>query len=420
LLLLATINQKTAPVDVRERFAFTGDELPRALERLKAEFGHGLILSTCNRTEIYLDVRRWPDIKAKALAFLRDVKGLPPGEFDDKFRFLQEAAAVRHLFAVAAGTESQVVGETEILGQVRAAFVTAVEADSCNLYLSRLFHRAIRVGRRARSETAIGRHGLSISATAVALARRTLGDLSNLCVLVISAGEAGKLTAQALRDCGINRMLVTSRKLERAQALAGELDGEALPLQALPEALARADIVITSSGSPSFLIDAAMLRDVMARRDGRELVVIDIAVPRDVEPAAREIDRVHLFDIDDLQSVAESNRRRRLQETDAVDAIIDEEARRFLDWARSLRSLPTIAAIRHQAEALRAVEVARTLARLPDLSEEEQRRIEALSRALVKKLLHSPIARLKSPEYGHLYVRAARELFDIDNSGTDS
>jgi len=419
LLFLATINQKTAPVGVRERFAFSVDELPRALAGLRQELGHGVILSTCNRTELYVDARRERDLPQRALDFLTEAKGLTDGVFDDKFHFYGEAAAVQHLFRVTAGIESQVLGEAEILGQVRSAFVAATDAGSTNAYLARLFHSAIRVGRRARSETAIGRHGLSVSAAAVALARKTLGDLSTRCVLVISAGEAGKLTAHALQDCGVARMLVVSRRLERAQELAAELAGEAMPLDRLGEALRCSDIVITSSGSPSFIIGQDMVRDVMARRDGGPLLLIDIAVPRDIDPAVRALESVHLYDIDDLQSVAEANRRARQKESAAVEAIVQGEVARFLDWSRSLGVVPTISALRRDAEKVRRAEVAKTLAHLPDLTDEEKQRIESLSEAIVKKILHRPISRLKAKDGGQGYVEAARELFGIDEKATD-
>ncbi|MDI6857255.1 MAG: glutamyl-tRNA reductase [Dehalococcoidia bacterium] len=416
-LFLAGISHKTAPVGARERLAFSGDELPEALSRLHCELGKGVILSTCNRTELYLDAPGGCDMRTEALAFLARAKGLPEPPPEERFYFLQRQEAVRHLFRVAAGVDSMVVGEAEILGQVRSAFVAAVEAGCNDPYLSRLFHSAIRVGRRARAETSIGRNVVSVSSLAVRLAKKTLGDLASLSVLVISAGEAGKLAASALRENGASRIFVTSRTLERARRLAADLGGQALPFSRLPSALAESDIVISSTGAPSFLIQPETVKEAMVRRDGRSLLFIDIAVPRDVHPSVREIEGVHLYDIDDLQAAAEANLRSRLKEVAKVEAMVEEEANRFGDWARSLRALPTVAAIRKQAEAVRQAELARTFARLPGLSDEERARIEALSAAIVKKLLHRPIARLKAKEYGHLYVQAARELFGIDDEG---
>jgi glutamyl-tRNA reductase len=418
-LLLAGISHKTASVAERERLAFSTEELPHVLAKLSQELGNGVLLSTCNRSELYIDARRDSGIQGKAIDFLAAAKGLSAAEFEDKFYFHRQRRAVRHLFRVAAGLESMVVGETEILGQVRSAFVTATEAGSSNAYLSRLFHAAIRVGRRARSETGIGRHAVSVSSTAVSLARKTLGDLSGSCVLVISAGEAGKLAARALGDKGVARMLVTSRTLERARELATDLGGQAIPLRRLAEALGSADIVITSTGAPSFLIEPEMVRAVMGQRKDRPLLFIDIAVPRDVHPAVRETDRVHLYDIDDLQAVSEANLRARMKEVAAVEAIVEEEVARFLHWSQTLAAVPTITVLRQQAEEVRQAELTKTLARLPNLTAEEKRRIEALSAAIVNKILHRPIARLKAKDDGQFYVAALRELFGIDDKAAD-
>jgi glutamyl-tRNA reductase len=419
-LFLAGISHKAAPVVVRERFAFTAEELPDALAKLRRTLGNGVILSTCNRTELYLDARGDRGTRKAALEFLAAAKGLPTSELEGRFSFFRQREAVRHLFRVAAGVESMVVGEAEVLGQVRSAFVAATEAGCNNPYLSRLFHSAIRMGRRARSETAIGHHVVSVSSTAVSLARQTLGDLSASCVLVISAGEAGKLAAGALRDSGVAEILVTSRTLGRAQELAADLGGRAIPYGQLAGALAQSDIVISSTGAPSFVIEPEMVREVMAERECRPLLFIDIAVPRDVHPDVREIDGVHLYDIDDLQALSNASLRARMKEVASVEAMVEEEVTRFLDWAHSLKVVPTVAALRRQAEEIRAGELARTLSHLPNLTEEEKERIEALSTAIVKKILHRPIARLKSREYGHLYVQAAREFFGIEDAGEDS
>ena len=419
-LFLAGISHKAAPVTVRERFAFSAEELPAALAKLRQTLGNGVILSTCNRTELYLDAGGDRSARKAALDFLAAAKGLPVSELEGRFTFYRQREAVRHLFRVAAGVESMVVGETEVLGQVRAAFVAATEAGCGNPYLSRLFHSAIRVGRRARSETSICQKVVSVSSTAVALAKETLGDISASRVLVISAGEAGKLTASALRDSGVTQILVTSRTLRRAQELAADLGGQAVPFPQLAEALAQSDIVISSTGAQSFLIDPAMMKGVMAQRNGRPLLFIDIAVPRDVHPDVREISGVHLYDIDDLHAVCEANLRSRREEVVSVERMVEEEVDSFLDWARSLKVVPTVSALRRQAEEIRAAEVAKTLNRLPNLSKEHKERIDALTTAIVKKIIHRPIARLKSREYGHLYVQAARELFGIEDGDADA
>ncbi len=412
------ISYKTAPVEVRERFAFGADELPGALSRLGQEFESAAILSTCNRTEAYVTASQGVKDARPVLRVLAELKGAREPNLD-AFYVYNGSQAARHLFRVAAGVESMVLGEAEILGQVRTAFAAATAAGTFDALLSRLFHSAIRVGRRARSQTDIGRHAVSISSTAVSLARRTLGDLDSRSVLVVSAGEAGKLTARNLVERGASRILVTSRTFERAVQLAADLGGTAIPFEELGEALARSDIVITSTGAQGFLIGRGLMAEVVAQREGRPLLLIDIAVPRDVDPAVRELPHVHLYDIDDLRAVSEENLEAREREVEKVEALVEEEMARFSEWWRSRAVIPTVASLRERAERIRREEVARTLRRLPDLSEEERLRVAAMASAIVKKLLHAPIARLKSSGDGERHASAVRELFDLDRDAAE-
>ncbi len=408
---LVGISHKTAPVAVRERFALNGDEVGRALELLREAHEGAAVLSTCNRTEVYL-TGRWPvRDPAPVIEALARARGLSPPEGGAPFYVRTGKEAARHLFRVAAGVESMVVGEAEILGQVRSAFAAATAARTHNAVLSRLFHSAIRVGRRARNETGIGRHAVSVSSTAVALARKTVGDLSSSTVLVVSAGGAGKLTARSLAEAGVRQMLVTSRTFERARELATDLGAAPVPFNRLDWALGQADIVITSTGASEFLIGPELVRS-SRNGDGRPLLLIDIAVPRDVDPAVRALPGVHLFDIDDLRSVARDNLNARRAEIQRVEAIVEEELARFSEWLRSLQVVPTIAALRKRAEAIRRAELKRTLPRL-GLDENARRRIEAMSEAIVKRLLHDPILRLKQESDGERYVPAVRELFQL-------
>jgi len=414
VVALLGINHKTAPIEVRERFAFTSAALPAALEACKQEYGNGAIVSTCNRTELYVVGRRGQPGRSEMLRFLGHLKGENAEERRDRFYFATQARAVSHLFRVAAGLESMVLGEAQILGQVRNAYAASASAGVSGPILDRLFHAAIHVGRRARSETSIGRYSVSVSATAVRLARQTLGDLKGSTVLVISAGEAGKLTARNLKETGIGRLLVTSRTLERAAELAADLGGQAIPFDQLTRALGESDIVISSTGAPAFLIDQPTIEAAVRHRNGHPLLLIDIAVPRDVDPAVRQFPNVHLYDIDDLQAVAEANMREREKEVEKVEALVEEEVSRFVEWYRSLDVIPTIAALRTHAERVRRVELEKTLSRLPDLSPEEQARVEAMTCAIVKKILHQPITRLKSEGgNGEQYVAALRDLFAL-------
>ncbi|MHB8377225.1 MAG: glutamyl-tRNA reductase [Dehalococcoidia bacterium] len=409
---LVGISHKTAPVAVREHFALGAGELPEALARLGERYAGAAVLSTCNRTEVYAVSPRGIGDPRSVVALLNEVKGGPPVE-GAPFFALSGREATRHLFRVAAGVESMVIGESEILGQVRGAFAAATAARTHTVALSRLFHSAIRVGRRARSQTHIGRYAVSVSSTAVALARSTLGDIDGRTVLVVSAGEAGKLTARTLRESGVATMLVTNRSAERARELAADLGGKAVPFEEIEESLRRADIVITSTASPEFVFGRPLVEAAMRERPNRPLLLIDIAVPRDIDPAVRGVAGVHLYDIDGLQDIARSNITLRRKELTHVEAIVEEEVDRFSDWLRALEAVPTVSSLRAQAEAIRLAELERTLPRTK-MSPADRKRVEAMTAAIVKKLLHAPITRLKTPGEGERYVEAVRTLFDLD------
>lgn len=406
------ISHKTAPVAVREHFAFAAGELPPLLARLGERYAGAAVLCTCNRTEIYVASAHGVSDPRPITALLSELKGDLAME-GAPFFALSGREAARHLFRVAAGVESMVVGESEILGQVRAAFTAATAAGTHTPALSRLFHTAIRVGRKARAQTEIGRHAVSVSSTAVALARSTLGDLSGLTVLVVGAGEAGKLTAGNLAGSGVGRMLVTSRTVERTADLAAALGGDAVAFSEIAAAIGASDIVISSTASPEFVIDRALVERALRGRAARPLLLIDIAVPRDIDPAVRELPGVHLFDIDALQTVAEGNMRRRRAAIAQAEKIVDEDVTKFGDWLRTLEVVPTVSSLRARAEAVRLSELKRTLPKTA-MSDADQKRVEAMTSAIVKKLLHGPISKLKEPGEGERYVQAARGLFGLD------
>ncbi|MDP9238817.1 MAG: glutamyl-tRNA reductase [Chloroflexota bacterium] len=410
---LVGISHKTAPVAVREHFAFSSDELPEVLSRLGERYAGAAVLSTCNRTEVYLASPRGIGDPRPVVALLSEIKGDLSME-GAPFFALSGKEAARHLFRVAAGIESMVIGESEVLGQVRGAFTAATAAGTHSPALSRLFHTGIRVGRKARAQTHIGRGTMSVSSTAVSLARKTLGDLSGKTALVVSAGDAGKLTARALAGSGVARMLVTSRNAERATELAVELDGAAIPYAKLASAVADADIVITSTAAPHFLFDRPMIERAMRERMERPLLLIDIAVPRDVDPNVREVAGVHLHDIDGLQAIASENMHLRRNELAQAEAIVDDEVTKFGVWLHSLEVVPTVASLRARAEVVRIGELERTLAKTK-MSAADRKRVEAMTSAIVKKLLHQPIARLKTAGEGERYVEPARALFGLDD-----
>ncbi|MDO8616825.1 MAG: glutamyl-tRNA reductase [Dehalococcoidia bacterium] len=403
------LNHLTSPVEEREKLAFGPAELPPALAAVSATAGGAVLLSTCNRTELYAAVQPGHDL----VDLLNGIKGtqIDPAHF----YVLQHREAVRHLFRVASGIDSMVLGESQILGQVRDAMSAATAAGTLNGVLSRVFHSALAAGKRARTETDIGRHAVSISSAAVALARESLGDLAGKTVLVISAGSMGKLAAKSLAQQPGARVLVANRTRERALAVAGEIGAntEAVPFSQLGDALAGSDIVISGTSAEGFIIGPAEVRPLMAARNGRGLLFIDIAVPRDIDPAVREIRDVHLFDIDDIEAVAGEGWRERRAEVSRVEMIVEEEVNAFLEWWRSLDVYPVIAALRGRAEAIRRHELERTLRRLPEMDEGSRLRIEAMTAAIVKKMLDRPIARLKDGADKGLYMEALQDLFDV-------
>jgi glutamyl-tRNA reductase len=407
------INHQTSPVEEREQLAFSSDGTREALAVLGRALSGAVLLSTCNRTEVYASLPAGTRQTERVVALLNAIKGTRVDS--TRFYAYQHLDAVRHLFRVSAGIDSMVLGESQILGQVRDAMSHATEAGTLNGVLSKLFHAAVGAGKRARTETHIGRHAVSVGSAAVTLARKNIGDLADKTVLVISAGSMGKLAARALSETGGARVVVANRTRERAQELAAEIGptAEVTALEDMQSALAGADIIVSGTAAEGFIIGPDSVRPVMAGRNGRGLLFIDIAVPRDIDPAVREIDGVHLLDIDDIEAVTASGLNGRQREVERVAAIIEEEVTGFIDWWRSLDVVPVIAALRERAEEIRRREVERALGRLPDLDAESRERIEAMTAAIVKKMLNRPIARLKDGADKSLYMQALEDLFDL-------
>ena len=407
------INYRTAPLEAREQVALVGDVLREAHQELAERTGQAVILSTCNRTEFYTLTEN-PEQGLSAVAHLLEgAYGVRFSDLASSFYTYHHDAAARHLFRVGSSLDSMILGESEILGQVREAFGAAVAAKTVRNPLSRLFHQALRVSKRARQETEIGRNALSVSYACVDLARRTLGDLRGLKALVVGSGEAGKLAAKALSNTGVAHLAVTNRTFAGAEALAQELGGRALPFEGLEKALTDADIVVSCTGAPTHIITQDLVAQAMQGRNGRQLFLLDIAVPRDVDPVVAQVPGVHLSDIDDLEALARSNRQRREREAQRVEIMVEEEVQRYLEWWNLQSTVPAIAAVQRQAEGVRQREVARALRRLRHLAPEDQETVEAMSRALVKKLLHAPITTLKA-QRDPRHAEVLRELFDLD------
>jgi glutamyl-tRNA reductase len=412
MLTLVGVSHQTAALEVRERLAIAPDLLPDVLASLRARFGAGAILATCNRLEVYVPGEQDPGAVIDALVESADLdRELAAAHFG----LARDIEAVRHLYSVASGIDSMVLGESEVLGQVRAAFSASVAAGCDDALLSRLFHTAIRLGRRARTETAIGRHALSVSSISVQQARLLCSDLPGATVLVIGAGEAGRLAAAALVEQGVRDVLVANRTRERAEDLAAELGGAAYDLRDLDEVLPRADVIIAAADAPAPLVSRAMVDTAMKQRPSRPLLVIDNGVPRDVDHTAGELEGVTYYDLDGLQAIAAEHHAVRASEVTTVQTMVDDEADRFMRWWDELRVVPTIAALTDRAERLRATELAKTLRRL-DVGPEERAHLEALTRAIVKQILHDPIATLRERGDREVYLDTVRRLFRLDEA----
>jgi glutamyl-tRNA reductase len=424
-LLLIGLSHRTAPVDIRERLTFTPSMLRSSLTHFDSthpqahleSVSEGVILSTCNRLEIYTVVHDPAAAKKAIIKFLRRACEIAPEQFTKHLYCHLDEAAVSHLFCVASGLDSMVLGEPQILGQITDAFEAAQSQRAAGTVLSALFRAAIHTGKRARTETAISVNPSSVSSVAANMANELLGGLSRRHVLLIGAGEMAAIAAKALLKRGVSNIVVANRTYRNAAQLAKELNGRAITFQQLSGAMSEADIIITSTGAPHTIVDRELLEPVMTTRPDRPLFLIDIAVPRDVDPDVTEIPNVHLRDIDSLQDQAEDNVRERTAEIPRVEAIVDEEAVQFMDWFSSLGVVPTIRAMRWQMEQLRQGELEYLFRRL-ELDEKQQELVAKMSHRLVNKILHEPTTRLKQEAAngnGPAYTSTLRYLFDLDH-----
>ena len=417
-LLVLGLDHRTAPVDLRERLSVEREQLPEALSRLSEYVPQSAILSTCNRTEVYVYDSDDIGLVGRVGDFMIGYSGVPGPELERHVYQLWETDCVAHLFRVAGGLESMIVGERQILGQVRAAFSAASQGGYTKSPLTRVFHSALRAGRRVHRETSIGQHSRSVSRAAVQLARGMFDRLDERRALVIGAGDAGRMVARALADAGVRQITVTNRTHWRAEELARDLGGVASPFTDLPAALAESDLVISSTGSPGYVVDAAMLSEATARRDDREpILMIDIAVPRDIDPAVGDFQQVQLFDIDALGRVAEVNLDAMSDEIRKAAHVVDSEVGRFVEWWNSSDTMELAVSLRRRAEAVRQQEIARTLKLLgADPDGELAGRLDAMTNALVKKLLHQPTAELRSADSAAIFPAALR-MFGDDPPG---
>jgi glutamyl-tRNA reductase len=418
-LLALGVSHKTAPLDLRERLSLTEGRAVGALHELTAVEGihEAAAISTCNRTELYLIVSDPVEAESTALGVLTRQAEIRPTELLGHLYSLRAGEAATHLFRVTAGLDSMVVGEAEIQGQVKRAYELALVEGATGPILNRLFRGALAAGGRVREETAIGEKGASIPSVAVELARRTLGDLGERRVLVIGAGETAELVARALVARGVSAVFVANRHYDRAIGLAQRFGGDAVRFEELPEQLQAADIVVSATNSPHHIVERDGLAHVMETRNGRPLLLVDIAVPRDIEPECREIAGVSLHDIDDVQKIVERNASGREGEAKKAEPILAAELDRFERWLASLEVVPTIASLREHADEVVGRVLAENDGRWESLGEADRERLTAMAKAIASRLLHEPTLRMKrsaGSDEAYLYVSALRELFGLD------
>lgn len=422
-MVVVGLNHKTAPISLLERLAINEEGLPKALHQLATaeHVVEGAILSTCNRIEVYAVVSKYHAGAQDIRNFLAEFCHVEPDDFVDHLYTYHDESAVRHLFRVAAGIDSMVVGESEILGQVRRAYLRADEEGLISRILGAAFRQALRVGKRARTETEIGRNPVSVSSAAVDLARRAFPatGLAGKRVVIVGAGKMGRLAAQALADAGATELTVVNRTTEKAEDLAEIFDATAVPFDLLEDTISDSDILICSTTAPETIVDVAMLGRAMGPRgEDRPLFIVDIAVPRDVDPDAGEITGVVLRDIDDLKGVVEANLGSRMGEVAKVEELIAGEVDRFLQWERSTEFAPTAAALVAKMDLVREVELQRIAAQVGSMTPEQRDAVDHLTRRLVSKILHTPLAKSRdaaSSKQGYLYLTTLRELFELDD-----
>ncbi len=416
LLLLGT-SYKTAPVALREKVALTSTGIERLLGELRevAAVQEAVVLSTCNRTELYLVSDDPVAAETAVIASLARRAGLRPTELLDGVYALRNCDAARQLFRVTSGLESMIIGEAEVQGQVRSAYEIALAGGSTGPLTNRLFRAAIETGKRVRTQTQVGAGRRSVASVAVELARDTVGELPDRHVLIIGAGETSELVAQALDASGASTLFVANRRRERAETLAARFHGSTVSFDALPEQLELADIVIASTSSPHPLIEADVLADVVQARAGRPLLLVDLAVPRDIESACAGLDGVTLVNVDDLHAVVARHADVRLGEAEAAEAVVEDEIERFAAWLGSLEVMPTVAALRNRASTIVDAVVAENAGRWETASDRDRERVEAIARAVANRLLHEPTVRMKAAEGGerHARMHVLRELFGL-------
>jgi glutamyl-tRNA reductase len=416
-IFVAGLNHTTADVDVREKVAFNGFRLEEGLRRFKElpEVEEAVILSTCNRVELYANVRDTIKASESIKAFLSDFHDINRSLLDKALYIYDDVEAIKHIFRVASSLDSMVVGEPQILGQLKEAFEFALEKKTTGILLNRLMKKAISVAKRVRRDTRIAENAVSISFAAVELAKKIFTDLSEKAFMLLGAGEMAELAARHLMSNGVKEVIVANRSYNRACELAKEFNGKPVKLDDFLREMVRSDIVICSTGAPHYILLKEQMQRVMKERKQRPVFLIDISVPRNIDPKINDLDNVYLYNIDDLQGIVDANMFERKKEAEKAEKIIEEEIEPFLKWLSSLDSVPTIVALREKAEEIKREEFEKLMNRLPGLDERQKKAIECMASAIINKLIHPPTAALKEdPEDKDLMIAIIKKLYGID------
>lgn len=416
-ILVVGLNHKTAGIDVREKLAFNGTKLEEGLQKIKAlpDIKEAVILSTCNRVEMYVNVNNPAKAYESIKDFLSVFHGIERASLETALYTHENVSAVKHIFRVAASLDSMVVGEPQILGQLKDAFEFSLQKKATGILLNKLMKKAISVAKRVRTETKIAENAVSISFAAVELAKKIFEDLSTKSFMLLGAGEMAELAAKHLMSSGVKDVIVANRTYETGCSLAKEFNGRAVRFEDFPHEMISADIVICSTGASKYVLMKEQMQRVMKERRHKPVFIIDISVPRNIDPEINNIDNVYLYDVDDLQGVVDSNVQGRQKEAEKAEGIIAEEIETFQKWLTSLDSVPTVVALRERADAIKKEEIEKLLNKLPALGEKEKEAVEYMANAIINKLIHPPTAALKEDsEDKDILIAIIRKLYGLD------
>lgn len=423
-IIIVGLSHKTAPVEIREKISFPGQKLEDALRQLCSweAIKEGIILSTCNRVEIIVYTEDQESGTQAVKEFISKYHKLPLTDFESHLYIYTYQKAIRHIFCVACSLDSMIVGEPQILGQLKEAYNKAFECKTTGVILNNLLTKSFSVGKKIRSETGIAQNAVSVSFAAVELAKKIFSELNNKTVMVIGTGEMSELVAQHLVANGAKQVLVANRTHQRAVEFAEKFKGEAIEYDSLAQEIHRADIVISSTGAPHFILHYDQINDVIHKRKYEPMFFIDIAVPRDIDPKINDIDNVYLYDIDDLDSVVQANIKERQKEAKIAEEMLEKDVVQFAAWLSSLDVVPVIVSLRKKLEEIRTQELNKAMSRLGELSDKEKNAVEALTSGIINKVLHHPTVVLKQQANSdeiHYYLEAARKLFNLEGNNSE-